>query len=148
VQLSRRTRGALLIAPRDVTPGKNYGAAIIDAISECEFFVLILSSRSNDSQQVVGKVERAASTQSVLIPLRVESVQPSKDLQFYVSSAHWLDAVTPPLDQHLMELLRAIEGWQKDEGRRTRRCCNRGCTKAGDPCTKAREPMSPKSAQW
>ena len=71
MQLSRRTRGALLIAPRDVTPGKNYGAAIIDAISECEFFVLILSSRSNDSQQVVGKVERAASTQSVLIPLPV-----------------------------------------------------------------------------
>ena len=109
------------IAPRDVTPGKNYGAAIIDAISECEFFVLILSSLSNDSQQVVREVERAASTQSVLIPLRVEAVQPSKDLQFYVSSSHWLDAVTPPLDQHLMELLRAIEGWQKDEGRRRRR---------------------------
>jgi TIR domain len=35
------------IAPRDVTPGKNYGAAIIDAISECELFVLILSSLSN-----------------------------------------------------------------------------------------------------
>jgi hypothetical protein len=109
------------IAPRDVTPGKNYGAAIIDAISECEFFVLILSSFSNDSQQVVREVERAASTQSVLIPLRVEAVQPSKDLQFYVSSSHWLDAVTPPLDQHLLELLRAIEGWQKDEGRRRRR---------------------------
>jgi hypothetical protein len=109
------------IAPRDVTPGKNYGAAIIDAISECDFFVLILSSLSNDSQQVVREVERAASTQAVVIPLRVEAVQPSKDLQFYVSSSHWLDAVTPPLDQHLMELLRAIEGWQKDEGRRRRR---------------------------
>jgi hypothetical protein len=109
------------IAPRDVTPGKNYGAAIIDAISECDFFVLILSSLSNDSQQVVREVERAASTQAVVIPLRVEAVQPSKDLQFYVSSSHWLDAVTPPLDQHLMELLRAIQGWQKDEGRRRRR---------------------------
>jgi len=109
------------IAPRDITPGKNYGAAIIDAISECEFFVLILSSLSNDSQQVVREVERAASTQSVVIPLRVEAVQPSKDLQFYVSSSHWLDAVTPPLDQHLLELLRAIEGWKKDEGQRRRR---------------------------
>ena len=109
------------IAPRDITPGKNYGAAIIDAISECEFFVLILSSLSNDSQQVVREVERAASTQSVVIPLRVEAVQPSKDLQFYVSSSHWLDAVTPPLDQHLTALLRAIEGWQKDEGQRRRR---------------------------
>ena len=85
------------IAPRDITPGKNYGAAIIDAISECEFFVLILSSLSNDSQQVVREVERAASTDSVIIPLRVEAVQPSKNLQFYVSSSHWLDAVTTPV---------------------------------------------------
>jgi len=109
------------IAPRDITPGKNYGAAIIDAISECDFFVLILSRLSNDSQQVVREVERAASTQSVVIPLRIEAVEPSKDLQFYVGSSHWLDAITPPLDQHLMELLRAIQGWQKEEGQRRRR---------------------------
>ena len=140
------------MAPRDITPGKNYGAAIIDAISECEFFVLILSSLSNDSQQVVREVERAASTQSVVIPLRVEAVQPSKDLQFYVSSSHWLDAVTPPLDQHLMELLRAIEGWQKDEGHRRRRTPqpveNVGTVAALDTPVPAAEPVKKRPGVW
>jgi TIR domain len=140
------------MAPRDITPGKNYGAAIIDAISECEFFVLILSSLSNDSQQVVREVERAASTQSVVIPLRVEAVQPSKDLEFYVSSSHWLDAVTPPLDQHLMELLRAIEGWQKDEGQRRRRTPQRvenvATVAALDTPVPAGEPVKKRPGVW
>src|SRR6266487_2424157 len=48
------------IAPRDVTPGKNYGAAIVDAIDECGVFVLILNDDSNKSGQVVRGVERAA----------------------------------------------------------------------------------------
>jgi TIR domain len=46
------------IAPRDVTPGKNYGAAIVEAINECAVFVLILSDDSNKSGQVVREVER------------------------------------------------------------------------------------------
>src|SRR3982074_533639 len=70
------------IAPRDVMPGKNYGAAILDAIDECRVFVLILSGHSNKSGQVVREVERAASTDSIIIPFRIESVAPSRDLEF------------------------------------------------------------------
>jgi hypothetical protein len=100
------------IAPRDVTPGKNYGAAILDAIDECSVFVLILSGESNKSGQVEREVERAASSNSVLIPVRVEDVKPSRNLEFYVSSAHWLDAISKPFDKHLRELLKAIQNWQ------------------------------------
>lgn len=103
------------VAPRDVTPGKNYGAAIVDAIDECSVFLLILSSASNKSGQVVREVERAASSNSTIIPFRVEDVHPSRDLEFYVSSTHWLDAVTRPLDQHLRELLKAIKNWQQSK---------------------------------
>jgi hypothetical protein len=101
------------IAPRDVMPGKNYGAAIVDAIDECRVFVLILSDSSNKSKQVVREVERAASSDSIIIPFRIDDIQPSRDLEFYVSSAHWLDASTKPLEKHLRELLKAIEDWQK-----------------------------------
>lgn len=100
------------IAPRDVTPGKNYGVAIVDAIDECGVFVLILSSESNKSGQVVREVERAASANSVIIPLRIEPVQPSRDLEFYVSSSHWLDATEKPLEKHLNALVDAIRNWQ------------------------------------
>lgn len=106
---------ACWIAPRDVMPGKNYGAAILEAIAECEIFILLLSSSSNKSGQVVREVERAASSNSIIIPVRIEDVHPSHDLEFYVSAAHWLDALTPPLEKHLQSLLRAIQSWQKGE---------------------------------
>src|SRR5438874_1385949 len=70
------------IAPRDVTPGKNYGVAILDAIDECRVFVLILSSYSNESRQVVREVERAASSDSIILPFRVEDVQPARNIAF------------------------------------------------------------------
>ena len=104
------------IAPRDVTPGKNYGVAIVDAIDECGVFVIILTGESNKSGQVVREVERAASANSVIIPLRVELVQPSRDLEFYVSSSHWLDASEKPLDKHLDSLVDAIRDWQTKSG--------------------------------
>jgi hypothetical protein len=103
------------IAPRDVTPGKNYGAAIVDAIDECSVFVLILSHDSNKSGQVAREVERAASNNDVIIPFRVEDVQPSRNLEFYVSSAHWLDASTKPLSKHLDQLVKAIKDWQQND---------------------------------
>src|SRR5215212_1710392 len=40
-------------------------------------------------------------------------VQPSRDLAFYVSSAHWLDAAKHPVDEQFDELLAAIQDWQK-----------------------------------
>lgn len=100
------------IAPRDVRPGKNYGVAIVDAIDECDVFVLILSAESNKSGQVVREVERAASANAVIIPVRVEPVQPSRDLEFYVSSSHWLDATQKPLEKHLGTLVDAIRDCQ------------------------------------
>src|SRR6266550_2192021 len=106
---------ACWIAPRDVTPGKNYGAAILDAIDECRVFVLILSSHSNKSNQVVREVERAASSDSIIVPFRVENVQPSRNIAFYVSAAHWLDASEKPVEDHFAELLTAIRDWQKNE---------------------------------
>jgi hypothetical protein len=103
------------IAPRNVTPGKNYGAAIVDAIDECGVFVLILSGESNQSGQVVREVERAAAANAVLIPFRIENIQPSRDLEFYVSSSHWLDAVGPSREKHLNDLLSAITSWHGRE---------------------------------
>jgi TIR domain len=100
------------IAPRNVMPGKNYGAAIVEAIDECAVFLLVLTNESNKSGQVVREVERAASANAVIIPLRVEPVPPSRDLEFYVSSSHWLDATEKPLAKHLGKLLDAIKNWK------------------------------------
>ena len=97
------------IAPRDAQGGVFYAESIIDAISESRFMVLILSSNSNDSAHVTREVERAASGGTVVIPFRIEDVSLSKSLQYFIGPIHWLDALTPPLENHLSQLADNIE---------------------------------------
>lgn len=96
------------IAPRDITPGVDWGEAIIDGINSTKVFVLIFSSHANASQQIKREVERAVSHGLPIIPLRIEDVRPEKALEYFLSVPHWLDAYTPPLDKHLNYLADVI----------------------------------------
>ena len=97
------------IAPRDIVPGTQWGEAIIDAISSCQVMVLVFSSNANESQQIIREVERAVSKGIPVIPFRVEDVDPNKSLEYFISAPHWLDALTPPLEKHLGQLLSTIK---------------------------------------
>jgi hypothetical protein len=89
---------ACWIAPRDVMPGKDYGEEIITAIEATRIMVLVLSDKANASVHVKHEVERAVTKQKIVIPFRIEEIQPSKALEFFISSAHWIDAYVPPLE--------------------------------------------------
>jgi len=97
------------IAPRDVLPGAEYAQAIVDGISESRMLVLLLSSHSNASPQVMREVERAVSKGIPILPFRIEDVILSKSMEYFVSSHHWLDALTPPLANHLNILADNVE---------------------------------------
>jgi hypothetical protein len=104
------------IAPRDIRPGVEWGAAIVDAIDRCRVMVLIFSSNANASPQIRNELVQAVNRGVPIIPLRVESVSPSKSLAFYMAAVHWLDALTPPLEKHLMRLAEAVNAFlQIDE---------------------------------
>jgi serine/threonine protein kinase len=92
------------IAPRNISPGRDYGEAIIDGISSSRLMVLVLSRTANASSQVKREVERAVNKNVPIIPFRIEDVPMSKALEYYLSTAHWLDAYTPPLSKHLKYL--------------------------------------------
>jgi TIR domain len=96
------------IAPRDVTVGMNYGESIMDAIAGARIMVLIFSENANKSPQVEREIERAVSKGLWLIPIRIEDVVPRKSLEYFISSSHWLDAITPPMEQHLDRLAEAV----------------------------------------
>ena len=66
--------------------------------------MLVLSRTANASQQVKREVERAVNKSIPIIPFRIEDVPMSKALEYYLSTAHWLDAYTPPLSKHLKYL--------------------------------------------
>ena len=92
------------IAPRNISPGRDYGEAIINGISTSRLMVLVLSRTANTSPQVKREVERAVNKSVPIIPFRIEDVPMSKALEYYLSTAHWLDAYTPPLSKHLKYL--------------------------------------------
>ncbi|MDQ3919295.1 MAG: toll/interleukin-1 receptor domain-containing protein, partial [Acidobacteriota bacterium] len=98
------------IAPRDVPYGTDYEDAIVDAISASPLLVLILSARSNASPHVKREIQNACAEGSTtrIIPLRIEDIPYSKGLQYYLRSTQWLDASTPPLEQHLRRLVEHV----------------------------------------
>lgn len=97
------------MAPRDITPGKEWGEAIIEGMDQCRIMVLVFSSNSNNSQQVRREVERAVSKGLMLIPFRIEDVRLSKSMEYFLSSSHWLDALTPPLEEHVQRLAETVQ---------------------------------------
>ena len=97
------------IAPRDILPGIDWGEAIIDAINSTRVMVLVFSSHANTSQQIKREVERAVHKGLPVIPLRIEDVPMSKSLEYFISSPHWLDAMSQPVEQHLNYLAETIK---------------------------------------
>ncbi|MFM9888131.1 MAG: toll/interleukin-1 receptor domain-containing protein [Burkholderiales bacterium] len=85
------------IAPRDVTPGKEYAECLAEAIRLCPVMVVVLSRNANASIHVAKEVERAVNCRSRVIAFRVEDVLPTGALEYLLSSQHWFDAVRLPI---------------------------------------------------
>lgn len=96
------------IAPRDILPGQDWGESIIDAINACKLMVIVFTASSNDSKQVLREVERAVAKGINIIPFRTENLLPSKSMEYFLSSTHWLDAYDPPLERHFSSLTETI----------------------------------------
>jgi hypothetical protein len=107
VELVARVEGEGIncwIAPRDIAPSSDWAAEIIDAISNSRVMILVFSASSNDSPQVRREVERAVHKNVSILPFRIENVVPSKSLEYFLSSQHWMDAFTSPREAHYARL--------------------------------------------
>jgi hypothetical protein len=97
------------IAPRDVSPGVAYAESLVNGLSNSRLMVLVFSANSNRSPQVLREVERAVSKGLPILPLRIEDAPMSQAMEYYISSQHWLDALTPPLERHLSRLCESVK---------------------------------------
>ena len=100
------------VAPRDILSGKQYNQAILDAIKDCSVFLLILSDDSNQSPHVEVEVERAFHYQKTIIPLRIKEVMPSRKLEYFISTAQWVDAFASPLHDRLSHVAAVVKALQ------------------------------------
>ena len=97
------------IAPRDVPPGLSRADALARAIGAAGVFVLVWSASSNASEQVIREVALATEARIPVLPFRIQDVQPSKEIGYFVRTIHWLDALTPPLEKHLRTLADSVQ---------------------------------------
>ena len=120
------------IAPRDVTPGIAYGQSIINGINGSRVMVVVLSASANASGAVHREIERAFSKGCPVIPFRIEDVLPCEELEFFISSSHWLDAWEGPLDKHVAKLADYSIALANDDRSALRRVQQRVTAKARD----------------
>jgi len=106
------------IAPRDVMPGSDWGESIIEAIEQSKVMILVFSANSNASPQIKREIERSVNKGVTVVPFRIDDILPSKTLEYFISTQHWLDAFTPPLEKHLGNLVSILHSiFTKQEGK-------------------------------
>ncbi|MFL6519602.1 MAG: TIR domain-containing protein [Chthoniobacterales bacterium] len=97
------------IAPRDVRAGKSFPGEITRAIQQSKVMLLIFSRHSNSSEQVLREVQLAVDSHLPIVRLRIEDIPLSDDLRYYLSTPHWLDALSHPISKHIPPVARAIK---------------------------------------
>ena len=96
------------MAPRNVKAGESYASAIVRAIKTTRAMVIVLSDATNKSEHVVNEVERAFHAGKVIVPFRMANVQPSEDLEYFLSRTQWLDAFDGQPADHVSKLATAL----------------------------------------
>ena len=97
------------IAARDIRAGDFYADAIVQAISDCELLVLVLSAHSSGSPHVLREVERASSKHKPLIAVRTDTTPLPPSLEYFLSATQWLDA-TGGVERIVPALIEAVRG--------------------------------------
>src|SRR5579863_9690294 len=72
------------ISPRDIRPGEEWDESIYEALSTSQVVLLIFSGYANDSPEVRRVIERAANTDKMILPFRIEDVVPSRALEYWL----------------------------------------------------------------
>jgi hypothetical protein len=97
------------IAPRDILPGEDWPSAITNAISQSRVMVLVFSASSNSSDDVSRELMLAANHKLVIVPFKIENIEPEPGKQYYLARTHWLDAVNPPTREQIDLLCKTVK---------------------------------------
>ena len=96
------------MAPRDIEPGQEWAAAIMSGFTRATCMVIVFSDSANQSKQVLREVERAINHGLSVIPFRLEDIPPSGAMEYFLTVAHRLDAMTGPMETSIERLHAAL----------------------------------------
>jgi hypothetical protein len=105
------------IAPRDVPPGDSWVKAIMDAMESISVAVLIFSSNANTSDEVERELHLARTKKKLLIPLRIEDVGYSSELEYDLAKVHYVNAYHGSLEGNLGPLVERVAAIIKENAK-------------------------------
>ncbi|MBR6594087.1 MAG: toll/interleukin-1 receptor domain-containing protein [Clostridia bacterium] len=98
---------------RDSVSGVDYAASIVRAIKSSRYFILVLSSNSSHSAHVLNEINSAANAGKTIIPFKVDDAELTDSIEYYLGRTHWMDALTPPLEEHIKHLVDRIKNYNE-----------------------------------
>lgn len=102
-------------APRDIPQGEDWASAISDAISNSKIMLLIFSKNANGAHRVLDELKLALAKETIILPFRIENLDPSGEMRLHLASQHWLDGFSPSWRAHLDKLVETIERMLNEE---------------------------------
>ena len=94
------------LAPRDIRSGHEYAEEIINGIDRSDAMLLILSKEANNSPHVLREIERAVSKGLPIIVYKLEEVELTKSMEYFLMTHQWMNAKTSSYD----EVLQCVAG--------------------------------------
>ena len=106
-------------APRNVVG--EYAASIEKAINACRVFVVVLNSEAAKSYDVMSEInlaiERVRRHENIaILPFKVSENDFVEGVKYYIGQQHWIDAVRPPLEAHIMTLVDTVKDCLSSDG--------------------------------
>lgn len=79
-------------APESIPPGEEWAEVIARVIPQSKAMVLLWTNESMNSRQVLNELTLADRSGVVVIPFRLEAIEPEGAFRYYLYKTHWLEA--------------------------------------------------------
>lgn len=79
------------LAPRDIRSGQVYAQELVEAIDRSDVILVLLSKAANESPHVLREIERAVSKKIAILVYRLEEVELSKSLEYFLMTHQWIN---------------------------------------------------------
>lgn len=97
------------VAPRDIAYGDDWPTAIAQAISHSRIMVLVFSANANASNQISRELSLAADSGVIILPFKIDHVDPEPGKQYFLVRTHWLDAMNPPTNEQIQSVVERVK---------------------------------------
>lgn len=104
------------LAPRDIRSGYVYAEEIMNGIDRADAVVLLLSQKANQSPHVLREVERAVSKSIPIIVYKLEEVELTKSMEYFLMTHQWVNGKTGTQCTELADCVKQLSQKEKSDG--------------------------------